>query len=116
MKKFILLLTMVLFSQLFINANAKEPDKTINLHTDGAYILLLNTRPIEMTISNPQIINAEVTTEIYSQDSQIVIKTLTEGIAYINYKLKNAPQTIKVLVDNNAPVDKDVIEIDKVKG
>lgn len=54
MKKFILLLTMVLFSQLFINANAKEPDKTINLHTDGAYILLLNTRPIEMTISNPQ--------------------------------------------------------------
>ena len=112
MKKFILLLTMVLFSQLFINANAKEPDKTINLHTDGAYILLLNTRPIEMTISNPQIINAEVTTEIYSQDSQ----TLTEGIAYINYKLKNTPQTIKVLVDNNAPVDKDVIEIDKVKG
>ena len=116
MKKFILLLTMVLFSQLFINANAKEPDKTINLHTHGAYILLLNTRPIEMTISNPQIINAEVTTEIYSQDSQIVIKTLTEGIAYINYKLKNTPQTIKVLVDNNAPVDKDVIEIDKVKG
>lgn len=114
MKKLILILIMTLIPQLSLCAFA-EQIRIINLHADGAYILNLDNRPMELNVSNKNVINAEVLTELYTSDSQLVLRTYQEGISYITFRLKNKLNTIKVLVDNNAPVDKDLIEIDKVK-
>ena len=94
---------------------SQSADKIINLHTDGAYIVGLDERPIELKVSNEKVIRAEVVTNLYSPESQIVIKSLEEGISYITFKTKSKPHSIKVLVDNNSPVDKDLTEIDKVR-
>lgn len=115
MKKIILILTMLLLPQFFSHASAQEPVKTINLHSGAAYILDFDKRPIELQVTNPRILKAEVTTEIFSEESQIVIRTYEEGISYITFKNGNTPKTIKVLIDNKAPLDDSVIELDTVK-
>ena len=114
MKKIISIVIISIISQLFCTVFADDT-KVINLHTNGAYILDLKYRPLEMNVSNKNVINAEVATELYSPQSQLVIRTYDEGISYITYKIKNQKAVIKVLVDNNAPVDNEVVEIDKVK-
>lgn len=114
MKKLILVLIMTIMPQLFFSAFAQQT-RVINLHSDGAYILNMDNRPMELDISNKNVVNAEVLTELYTPDSQLVVRTFQEGISYITFKLKNKPNTIKVLVDNRSPVDKEVIEIDRVK-
>lgn len=114
MKRLILLLIMTLIPQFLFSAFAEQV-RVINLHSDGAYILYVDNRPMELDVSNKNVIDAEILTELYTPESQLVIRTFQEGISYITFKLKNKSNTIKVLVDNKAPVDKDVIEIDKVK-
>ena len=119
MKKFFLTITAIIFSVFVTSclnpAFCKNADKVINLHTDGAYLVGLSERPIELKVSNENVIRAEVVTDLYSPEAQIVIKTLEEGISYITFKTKSKPHSIKVLVDNNSPIDKDLTEIDKVK-
>ena len=119
MKKIFLTITAIIFS-LFIcfshcPALCQNIDRVINLHTDCAYMLGINERPIELKVSNEKVIRAEVVTDLYSPESQIVIKSLEEGISYITFKTKSKPHSIKVLVDNKSPADKDLTEIDKVK-
>ncbi len=119
MKKFFLTITIIIFS-IFIYSCQKPAfcqnvDRIVNLHTDGAYILEMNERPIGLKVSNEKVIRAEVVTDLYTTESQIVIKSFEEGISYITFKTKSKPHSIKVLVDNNSPSDKDLTEIDKVK-
>lgn len=96
-------------------AFCQNAERVINLHTDGAYMIGLSERPIELKVSNENVLRAEVVTNLYSPESQIVIKSIEEGISYITFKTKSKQHSIKVLVDNNSPVDKDLTEIDKVR-
>ena len=69
-------------------------------------------RPIDLQVTNSEVIKAESVTGIFTNDSHLVIKTFKEGISYISYKANEKVYTIKILVDNNANVD--LIEIDKI--
>lgn len=111
MKKFLLFILITL-PQIFSIAFA-EDSAIYNLHTNNAYILELTVRPMDLQITNNSIIKAEVVTDIFTTNSQMVITTFDEGISYITYKSNNKPYTIKILVDNKANVD--LLEIDKPK-
>lgn len=118
MKKILLTLNSVIL--LFIcaciyPAFCQNTDKTFNIHTDGAYMISINERPLELKVTNEKVIRVEVITDLYSPESQIVIRSFGEGISYINFKTRTKSHSIKVLVDNNSPVDTDLTEIDKVK-
>lgn len=118
MKKSFLIHTAIILAVIctcLCPAFGQNAEKVINLHTDGAYMIGLSERPIELKVSNENVLRAEVVTNLYSPESQIVIKSLEEGISYITYKTKSKMHSIKVLVDDNAPVDKDLTEIDKVR-
>lgn len=113
MKKLIsaLLLLFAIQTQVF----SLETETTINLHANCSYILDLEKRPIDLQVTNPRILEADSTTEIYSQQSQLMLTTLDEGISYVTFKLGNIHHTIKVLVDNNEEIDSSVTEIDTIK-
>lgn|SRR5574344_1630850 len=115
MKKLILTLILLLIPNLYSCAFGIESDKTINLHSENAYILELPQRATNIQITNPRILEAEINTDIFTNDAQIILKTSDEGISYLSYKTDNKTITVKVLIDNNADVDDSVIEIDQVK-
>ncbi len=97
------------------SALALEPQKTINLHSDGVYILSIEKRPIDIQVTNPRILEVTSTSDIFSTSSQLVMTTQEEGISYITYKQGNVTYTIKVLIDNQQDVDSSVIELDSIK-
>lgn len=107
-----LIINLLCFSITFA---AEKSTSVFNLHTDGAYVLDLNYRPMDLQITNKNVVNAEAVTDILGTESQLVIRTFDEGISYITYKSNNIVYTIKVLVDNKEPVDDSLLEIDKVK-
>lgn len=116
-KAVIYAVTALIFSLLFSTAlfAAEKNTSVLNLHTDGAYILDLSSRPMDLQITNKNVINAEAVTDILGAESQLVITTFNEGISYITYKSNNVIHTIKILVDNKEQVDENLLEIDKVK-
>lgn len=111
MKK-IFLFILIILPQIFSSVFA-EDSSVYNLHTNSAYILDLSNRPKDLQVTNPSIIKAETVTDIFSTDSQLVIKTFDEGISYITYKFDEQAFTIKILVDNKST--EDLLEIDKPK-
>lgn len=94
---------------------ALNPEKTINLHSDSIYILNVDKRPQDIQVTNPRILEATTTSDIFSQSGQIVLTTQEEGISYVSYKQGKITCTIKVLIDNNEDVDESVIELDTIK-
>ena len=115
MKKMILALAVFLSVQTFCSVFAVEVNKTINLHSGCAYLYNLDKRPMDMKVSNPNVLKSEAVTEIYSPESQRVLTTLEEGISYVSFKQGGKPYTIKFLVDDKQPVDASVVEIDMIK-
>lgn len=109
-KKLLLILTIVFFMPHW--AQALEDNSIMNLKTGKAYVMELDSRPMSLQNSNPKIVTAEVVTNIEETDSSIVLTTHEEGIAYINFKLENKPKTIKLLIDNNAVEDTNLLIID----
>lgn len=113
MKKLISALLLLFTIQTY--AFSIETEKTINLHSNSSYILDLKKRPIDLQVTNPRILEADSTTEIYSEQSQLMLTTTDEGISYVTFKQGNINHTIKVLVDNNEKIDSSVTEIDTIK-
>lgn len=93
-------------------AQSLENNTILNLKTGKAYVIEIDSRPMSLQNSNSRIVTAEVVTNIEETDSSIVLTTNEEGIAYINFKLENKPKTIKLLIDNNAPEDENLLIID----
>lgn len=113
MKKIILTTLILLTAQTCVSA--MDTEKTINLHTNTSYILDLDKRPMDLQITNPRILEAEATTDIFSEQSQLMLTTREEGISYVTFKQGKINRTLKILVDNNEKVDESVIEIDTIK-
>ena len=113
MKKLLLTLITLLFIPTM--TLALDDNTVINLKTGNAYILELNARPLNLQNSNPKIVLVEAMTDIDSVNSSLVLTTYQEGIAYITFKLKNKQKTIKLLIDNKAEEDKNLLIIDKVE-
>lgn len=111
------LLTVLCLSMLFTvsQAFALNPQKTINLHSDGVYILNVEKRPQDIQVTNPRILEVTSTGDIFSANSQLVLTTQEEGISYVTYKQGDITYTIKVLIDNQEEVDSSVIELDTIK-
>jgi len=105
-----LVLTILIFSQILGCAFAKN-ESVYNLNTNNAYILALNHRPFDLSVSNQDILKVGVVTDLFSVKSQLVVETLKEGICYITYKSEEKDYVIKILVDDKSNVE--LIEIDK---
>ncbi|MBS4760811.1 MAG: hypothetical protein KHX03_08960 [Clostridium sp.] len=113
MKKLLLFLSLLILPQFLINAHAIESGAVLNLHTNESYILDLKQRPKDIQNSNPRIVKAESVTEIFTTDSNLIITTYEEGIAYITFKLNEKNTTIKLLIDDKADEDKGLLKLDK---
>ena len=111
MKKIILTLTALFFVQ--IQSFAVENNNILNLHTGNSYIIPTQQRAINLQNSNPRIVTVEADTDIDSSDSSLLITTYEEGIAYISFKQKNETITIKILIDNKADEDTNILKLDK---
>ena len=114
MKKFTVLLVTIILTQVFSMALSQDV-KVYNMHTDKAYIIDLDVRPMDLQITNSNILKATTVTDIFSNNSQLIIETFKEGISYISYKFKDKSYTVKVLIDNNAEQDESLMELDKIK-
>ena len=84
------------------------------MHTDNNYILFLDNRPINLQNSNTRILKVDLVTNILDNSSSLLFSTIGEGIAYITFKLDNQTKTLKILIDNNAEEDKNLVKLDKV--
>lgn len=114
MKK-LLTVFLILLIQPVCQVFALNPEKTINLHSDSIYILNIDKRPQDIQVTNPRILEATTTSDIFSQSGQIVLTTQEEGISYVTYKQGKITYTIKVLIDNQQEVDSSVIELDTLE-
>ncbi len=116
MKK-ILTLFFILSLQNLIPVFAITAQKTINLHSDGVYVLSTEARPKNIEVTNPNILEVTSTSDSFSPTGQLLFTTYNEGISYVTYKYgkANTDYTIKVLIDNNQSVDQSVIELDTIK-
>lgn len=114
MKKLIILFTTIILTQVFCVALSQN-EKVYNMHTDKAYIIDLDVRPMDMQITNFNVLKVTTVTDIFSNNSQLIIETFEEGISYISYKFKNKSYKVKVLVDNNSKQDENLMELDKIK-
>ena len=113
MKKLILALIISIFAT---TANAVENNTVLNLKTDNSYIIPLKNRPQDLQNSNTKIVNVDAITGITAEDSSILITTFEEGISYITFKENDIPITIKLLIDNKAEQDKNLMILDKPEG
>ena len=113
MKKIFLTLTALFLTMPVV---AIENNSVLNLATDNSYVIPLKTRPQNLQNSNTRIAKVDAITGITEEDSSILITTIEEGIAYITYKENETPVTIKILIDNKAEQDKELIILDKPKG
>lgn len=111
MKKIILTLTALFLIQT--QSFAAENNNILNLHTGNSYIIPTQERVINLQNSNPRIITVEADTYIDNSDSSLLITTYEEGIAYISYKQKDKIITIKILIDNKADEDTNILKLDK---
>ncbi len=116
MKK-LLTLFLMLFLQNSVQVFALEPQKTLNLHSGNVYVMSIDSRPKNIEVTNPAVVEVTSTSDSFTQTGQLVFNTLQEGISYVTYKhgRNNASSTIKVLVDNHQAVDASVIELDIIK-
>ena len=113
MKKILLFISLLIIPQLTTSAFAIESGAVLNLHTGESYVIDLDARPKDIQNSNPRIVKAESVTEISSPKSNLVITTYEEGIAYITFKINEKVITFKVLIDDKADEDENLIKLDK---
>ena len=113
MKKIFLAFIITIFA---IPVFAIENNSVLNLKTGNSYIIPLNYRPMELQNSNSRIVTAETVTGIVAEDSSFLITALEEGISYLTFKKDNEKVTVKILIDNNAEEDKNLIILDKPEG
>ena len=113
MKKFLFTLIALLIS---IPSFAIESGSVLNLKTGNSYIIPLNNRPLDIENTNTQIVTVDAITSIESNDNSILITTIEEGIAYIKFKENEKTITIKLLIDDQAEQDKDLLILDKLKN
>ena len=113
MKKLFTILILTIIPRFFCFVFAKDIS-VYNLNSDGAYILSINHRPFNLSVSNEEVLKVSVVTDIFSTNSQLVMQAYKEGISYITYESNNKECVIKVLVDNKSVVD--LVEIDKPMG
>lgn len=92
---------------------ALENNSTINLKTGDTYIIPLKNRPLNLQNSNTRIVKVDAVSGIFEEDSSIMITTIDEGISYITFKQKDLDVTIKLLIDNQAKTDNDLLILDK---
>ncbi len=116
MKKIAILLC-ILALQNACEVFALTPQKTVNLHSDGVYVLSTDARPKNIQVTNPNILEVTSTSDSFTPTGQLIFATHQEGISYVTYKYgkTNAQYTIKVLIDNNQALDPSVIELDTIK-
>lgn len=113
MKKLILLMTFIILCPNV--ANALENSSVMNLHTNEAYVVDLNARPMELQNSNPRIVKTEAVTDIYPEDSSLLINTFEEGISYVSFKLNGKLKTVKILIDDKGVEDEGLTKLDKIE-
>lgn len=113
MKK--LMLTTLILLTAPACAFALDTEKVLNLHTNSSYILDLDKRPMDLQVTNPRILEAEATSDIFTEQSQLMLTTSEEGISYVTFKQGKVNHTLKILIDDNEKVDDSVIEIDTIK-
>lgn len=111
MKKLLLILTALILMP--VQVYAIENGAVLNLKTGNSYILPLQKRPLKLQNSNPRAVCAEAVTNIEEADTSLLITTFEEGISYITFKQKNSEITLKLLIDNQAEEDKNIIKIDR---
>lgn len=112
MKKLILILATIIFAQA--PNYAFENGTVLNLHSEKTYVIDIEGRPNDIQVSNKRISTVNSTTELYSDESQLLITTSEEGISYVTYKIKNVTKTIKLLIDNKADEDPNLWVLDEV--
>lgn len=113
MKKLLSLLIILITTQINSTAQAIESGAILNLHTKESYVVDLNARPKDLQNSNQRIVKVDVVTEIETTDSDLIITTFEEGIAYITVKLNEKNVTIKLLIDDKGDETQDYIKLDQ---
>lgn len=113
MKKLFDILILAILPLFFCSVFAQDVS-VYNLNSQNAYILAINGRPFDLSVSNPDVLKVSVVTDLFSTNSQLVLETFKEGISYITYRLNDKEQVAKILVDNKSVVD--LIELDRPVG
>ena len=110
MKRFFITLTVLIIT---LPCSAIETGTVLNLETQNSYIIQLQNRPLNIENSNSKIVTVDAVTGINASDSSLLITTMEEGISYVTFKENNKEITIKLLIDNKAGADKDLLILDK---
>lgn len=108
MKKFLaatMLLTVLSVQQVFC-ANVKE---TIILQPTDTALLFFDERPTNMSVSNPEVINAKTISNIFADDSKVTINATDLGISSLVIETKSKKYIYVVKVQKDAPKDKSMI-------
>ena len=75
MKK-LLTLFLMLFLQNSVQVFALEPQKTLNLHSCNVYVMSIDSRPKNIEVTNPAVVEVTSTSDSFTQTGQLVFNTL----------------------------------------
>ena len=113
MKKF-LTLTLALFFPLAASA---FQDCNLTLKKKEAYMLFIDERPIQMTVSNPNVMSVQLASDLFNVSHHIVIKTYSTGQSDLLISTDEGKKyTVKVNVETNPVISNEVFEVDVPPG
>ena len=113
MKK-LLTLTIALFFPL---AAFAFQDCNLTLKKKEAYMLFIDERPVQMTVSNPKVMSVQLASDLFNVSHHIVIKTHSTGKADLLISTASGKNyTVKVSVETNPVISNEVFEVDVPPG
>lgn len=109
MKKLLLIFTILLCT---LPAIAFD-DCNLTLKKNESYMLFVDENPIKMSVSEPNVLSVQKSSDLFNVSHQIVIRTFSTGSSNIFVTTnKNKQYTIKVKVEQNPVISNEVFEID----
>lgn len=86
-----------------------ETKETIILQPTDTALLFFNERPLELEVSNPEIIKAQTISDIFEEDSKITVNAIELGTVNLIVKTKNNNYKYLIRVQETAPKDNSLL-------
>lgn len=116
MKKFkkSIIFTLIFLCTLFntIGTAFAVQTKNLTLKNDDEYILFMDSRPMQIQISNPRLVKVQVVSDIFNTDSKVIIKTYDKGTTNIFLKTKTDGLMLNVSITDKANLNDNIMQID----
>lgn len=91
------------------NAFCANSTETLILQPTDTAVLFFDERPMDLKVSNPDIVKVQTISNIFANDSKVTVEALDLGTSNLVVKTKNNQYLYKIKVQEQPPKDTSMI-------